>query len=85
MLPVFLVLLVLQLQLSLWRLAHTRTAAFSTDDKPVPELPPFAYTPPSYTGPSKASVLSMRKEFMNPAIFHFYKVRVVVVWHDPCP
>lgn len=47
----------------------------STDDKPVPELPPFAYTPPPYTGPSKADVLSMRKEFMNPAIFHFYKVR----------
>lgn len=44
----------------------------------APELPPFAYTPPAYTGPSKESVRALRHEFMNPAIFHFYKDPVLI-------
>lgn len=53
-------------------------ASVASMARDAPELPPFAYTPPAYTGPSKAEVLKLRKEFMNPAIFHFYKDPVMI-------
>ena len=53
-------------------------ASITTVARPTPELPPFAYTPPPYTGPSKTEVLKLRTEFMNPAIFHFYKDPVMI-------
>jgi alanine-glyoxylate transaminase/(R)-3-amino-2-methylpropionate-pyruvate transaminase len=43
------------------------------------QLPPFDHTPLPYDGPSPAEVLAMRKEFVNPAIFHYYKKPVMVV------
>lgn len=42
-------------------------------------LPPFAYTPKPYTGPSPAEVLAMRKEHLSPAIYHFYKNPIMIV------
>lgn len=44
-----------------------------------PELPPFDYSPRPYEGPSNAEVLSIRQEFLNPAIFHYYKKPLMIV------
>ncbi len=42
-------------------------------------LPPFAYSPKPYTGPSPAEVLAMRKEYLSPSIFHYYKNPIMIV------
>src|SRR5687768_1297825 len=42
-------------------------------------LPPTDHRPRPYTGPSKAEVLAMRKEFANPAIFTLYKEPLLIV------
>lgn len=42
-------------------------------------LPPFDYQPKPYSGPSAEEVLSLRQEFVNPAIFHYYKKPVMIV------
>jgi len=44
-----------------------------------PKLPPFSYTPPKYTGPNADEVLSVRKEYLNPAIFTYYKKPILLV------
>lgn len=44
-----------------------------------PDLPPFDYTPKPYVGPSAEEVLALRKEFLNPAIFHYYKRPLMIV------
>jgi len=43
------------------------------------KLPPFEYKPRAYTGPSKEEVLKLRKEYMNPAIFHYYEKPIMIV------
>jgi alanine-glyoxylate transaminase/(R)-3-amino-2-methylpropionate-pyruvate transaminase len=43
------------------------------------ELPPVDHTPRRYDGPSREEVLAMRKQFMNPAIFHLYKDPLLIV------
>ena len=43
------------------------------------ELPPFDYQPKRYTGPSAEEVLALRREFVNPAIFHYYKKPIMIV------
>lgn len=45
----------------------------------TPALPPFDHTPQPYTGPSAEEVLALRKEFLNPAIFAFYKRPIMIV------
>ncbi len=45
----------------------------------TPQLPPFDHQPQPYTGPSAEEVLALRKEFLNPAIFAFYKRPVMIV------
>ena len=45
----------------------------------TPLLPPFAYQPRPYTGPSAEEVLALRKQFLNPAIFHYYKKPIMIV------
>ena len=45
----------------------------------IPELPPFDHTPHPYSGPSAEEVLALRKEFLNPAIFHYYKRPIMIV------
>ncbi|MEO6567866.1 MAG: aminotransferase class III-fold pyridoxal phosphate-dependent enzyme [Opitutaceae bacterium] len=46
--------------------------------KSIP-LPPTAIKPQPYTGPSADEVLATRKQFLNPAIFHYYKKPLMVV------
>ncbi len=45
----------------------------------MPHLPPFDYTPIPYSGPSPEEILALRKEFVNPAIFHYYKKPITIV------
>jgi alanine-glyoxylate transaminase/(R)-3-amino-2-methylpropionate-pyruvate transaminase len=45
----------------------------------TPLLPPFDHTPQPYTGPSADEVLALRKEFLSPAIFAYYKRPVMIV------
>ena len=45
----------------------------------MPTLPPFDYTPMPYNGPSPDEILALRKEFVNPAIFHYYKKPICIV------
>lgn len=42
-------------------------------------LPPFDHTPQPYDGPSPEEILALRKEFVNPAIFHYYKKPITIV------
>ncbi len=42
-------------------------------------LPPYDYTPKPYDGPSPEEILALRKEFVNPAIFHYYKKPITIV------
>ena len=45
----------------------------------LPELPPFNHQPTKYTGPSADEVLRLRKEFLNPGIFLYYKKPIMFV------
>ncbi len=45
----------------------------------TPNLPPFDHTPRPYTGPSKDDVLALRKQFLNPGIFLYYKQPLMIV------
>src|SRR3954470_363813 len=45
----------------------------------TPTLPPTSHQPQKYTGPSAAEVLALRKQFMNPGIFLYYKTPLMVV------
>src|SRR5271154_2018813 len=42
-------------------------------------LPPTSHTPIKYSGPSADEVLALRKQFMNPGIFLYYKKPLMVV------
>jgi 4-aminobutyrate aminotransferase-like enzyme len=42
-------------------------------------LPPTNHKPKKYSGPSADEVLALRKQFMNPAIFLYYKKPLMVV------
>src|SRR3954471_11505990 len=45
----------------------------------TPELPPFDHQPANYTGPSADEVLRLRREFLNPGIFIYYKKPIMLV------
>jgi alanine-glyoxylate transaminase/(R)-3-amino-2-methylpropionate-pyruvate transaminase len=45
----------------------------------TPELPSFDYQPKKYAGPSADEVLRLRKEFLNPGIFLYYKKPIMLV------
>src|ERR1700758_670341 len=45
----------------------------------LPDLPPFDHQPRKYSGPSADEVLQLRKEFLNPAIFLYYKKPLMLV------
>jgi alanine-glyoxylate transaminase / (R)-3-amino-2-methylpropionate-pyruvate transaminase len=45
----------------------------------TPQLPPFDHIPQPYSGPSAEEVLALRKQFLNPAIFAYYKRPIMVV------
>ncbi|MEO5802671.1 MAG: aminotransferase class III-fold pyridoxal phosphate-dependent enzyme [Verrucomicrobiota bacterium] len=44
-----------------------------------PTLPPFDYQPKPYTGPSAEEVLKLRKQFLNPGLFLYYKNPIMFV------
>jgi len=44
-----------------------------------PALPSFDHQPRPYAGPSKDEVLALRKQFMNPGIFLYYKTPLMIV------
>src|SRR5881628_3236151 len=46
--------------------------------KSIP-LPPTPYTPPPYTGPSAEQVLALRKQYLNPGLFLYYKKPIMIV------
>lgn len=45
----------------------------------MPTLPPTKFTPAPYNGPSPDEIMALRKEFVNPGIFHYYKKPVCIV------
>jgi alanine-glyoxylate transaminase/(R)-3-amino-2-methylpropionate-pyruvate transaminase len=45
----------------------------------TPTLPPFDHQPQPYTGPSADEVLRVRKEFLSPGIFLYYKKPIMFV------
>jgi alanine-glyoxylate transaminase/(R)-3-amino-2-methylpropionate-pyruvate transaminase len=45
----------------------------------IPELPPFDHQPTKYAGLSADEVLRLRKEFLNPGIFLYYKKPLMLV------
>src|SRR5271170_4328737 len=45
----------------------------------TPTLPPFDHQPQPYTGPSAEEVLRVRKEFLSPGIFLYYKKPIMFV------
>lgn len=45
----------------------------------TPPLPPCDHSPRPYDGPSKDDVLALRKQFMNPGIFLYYKKPLMIV------
>jgi alanine-glyoxylate transaminase/(R)-3-amino-2-methylpropionate-pyruvate transaminase len=42
-------------------------------------LPPYHHQPQKYTGPTADEILALRKRFMNPAIFLYYKCPIMLV------
>jgi alanine-glyoxylate transaminase/(R)-3-amino-2-methylpropionate-pyruvate transaminase len=44
-----------------------------------PTLPPCDHRPRPYSGPSKHEVLALRRQFVNPAIFTYYKEPLMIV------
>ena len=47
--------------------------------KAAPVLPSFDYQPIKYRGPSADEVLQLRKKFLNPGIFLYYKKPLMLV------
>ncbi|OMO50959.1 Aminotransferase class-III, partial [Corchorus capsularis] len=50
-----------------------------TNDVVLPKMPPFDYSPPPYTGPSADEILSKRKQYLSPSLFHFYNKPLNIV------
>jgi len=44
-----------------------------------PQMPATTHRPQPYTGPSKADVLAMRRQYTNPAIFTLYREPIMIV------
>src|SRR5881394_743900 len=45
----------------------------------IPQLPPFEHEPKKYAGLSADEVLRLRKQFLNPGIFLYYKKPIMFV------
>ena len=46
---------------------------------PPVEMPPFAYRPAPYQGPSREEVLALRRAHVNPAVFTLYREPLMIV------
>jgi alanine-glyoxylate transaminase/(R)-3-amino-2-methylpropionate-pyruvate transaminase len=55
------------------------TTATAPRSATLPQLPPFNHKPAPYTGPSKAEVLAVRKEFCTPALVTYYRDPIMLV------
>lgn len=42
-------------------------------------LPPCNHQPKKYAGPAASEILALRRQYMNPAIFHYYKNPIMLV------
>jgi alanine-glyoxylate transaminase/(R)-3-amino-2-methylpropionate-pyruvate transaminase len=56
----------------------------TTIDRPATQprkisLPVSQHQPRPYTGPSKADVVAMRQQYLNPGLFHLYKEPLMIV------
>src|SRR3954471_24611383 len=47
-----------------------------------PEMPACNHRPKHYTGPAAAEVLALRKQFLNPGLFLYYKKPLMIVEGD---
>src|ERR1051325_9850109 len=45
----------------------------------TPTLPPTNHKPKAYSGPSAEEVLALRKQFLNPGLFLYYKKPLMIV------
>ncbi len=45
----------------------------------APQLPPCAYTPPPYEGPSRDQIMADRRRYCHPAIFTLYRQPLLIV------
>ena len=45
----------------------------------TPQLPPFDHSPLPYRGPSAEEVLRLRREYLNPGLFLYYKKPIMLV------
>jgi len=45
----------------------------------MPNLPPCDYSPSPYHGPSADEVLTLRRQYLNPGIFHYYRKPLMIV------
>src|SRR5882762_7724643 len=50
-----------------------------SDSTSYPALPPTSHKPKPYKGPSPDEVLALRKQFLNPGIFLYYKKPLMLV------
>ncbi|KAJ9509820.1 hypothetical protein QJQ45_011579 [Haematococcus lacustris] len=55
------------------------SAPAPVEERPLPELPGFPYTPKQYAGPSAAEVLAIRKKYLSPSLFHHFRKPVMIV------
>src|SRR5580658_6474751 len=44
-----------------------------------PTLPPFDHKPSPYSGPTAEQVLALRKQYLNPGLFLYYKKPIMIV------
>ena len=58
---------------------HATMTTLAAPHAAPPSLPPCAFKPAPYTGPSKGEVLAMRKEFCTPALVTYYKDPIMIV------
>ncbi|CAF1703873.1 unnamed protein product [Brassica napus] len=56
-----------------------RTNSVHQTETKVPKIPPFSYSPPPYDGPSTGEIIAKRREFLSPALFHFYNTPLNIV------
>ncbi|XP_010543167.1 PREDICTED: alanine--glyoxylate aminotransferase 2 homolog 3, mitochondrial [Tarenaya hassleriana] len=64
------------------KIRRSRGFSLMTDQQETetfPKMPAFDYNPPAYDGPSAADILSKRRQFLSPALFHFYDSPINVV------
>lgn len=61
------------------QVAQKETTFLPDNGASLPEMPPFHYSPPPYTGPSSSEILRKRREYLSPSFAHFYNKPVNLV------